>query len=174
MLMTVEKLKGYITTDKPDEVLEDMLQGIELMIRKYTNNNFQKRAYRSIANIEDGVVVCVCNLFKVGDTIQISNSPMNEGLYTVKAVNDGSLELNEDVVDEEGILITKVEYPKDVLMGVVNMVKWDVTNRDKVGISSETISRHSVTYFSMDGDNSTMGYPKSVLGFLKPYIKARF
>ena len=66
------------------------------------------------------------------------------------------------------------EYPMDVKMGVVNMLKWDLENSGKVGIQSETISRHSVTYFNMDGDNSTMGYPKSLLGFLKPYMKARF
>ena len=66
------------------------------------------------------------------------------------------------------------EYPMDVKLGVVNMLNWDLANRDKVGIQSETISRHSVTYFNMDGDNSTMGYPKSLLGFLKPYMRARF
>lgn len=66
------------------------------------------------------------------------------------------------------------EYPPDVKMGVVNMLQWDIENRGKVGIQSETISRHSVTYFNMDGDNSVMGYPKSLLGFLKPYMKARF
>ena len=53
-------------------------------------------------------------------------------------------------------------------------MKWDLDNRDKVGIASETISRHSVTYFSMDGDNSIMGFPKSLMGFLTPYKKARF
>ena len=66
------------------------------------------------------------------------------------------------------------EYPMDVKMGVINMLNWDLQNRDKVGIQSESISRHSVTYFNMDGDNSTMGYPKSLLGFLKPYMRARF
>ena len=30
------------------------------------------------------------------------------------------------------------------------------------------------TYFNMDGDNSVMGYPRSLLVFLKPYMKARF
>jgi len=30
------------------------------------------------------------------------------------------------------------------------------------------------TYINMDGDNSVMGYPRSLLGFLKPYMKARF
>jgi hypothetical protein len=66
------------------------------------------------------------------------------------------------------------EYPADVKMGVLDMLKWDLENRKKVGIQSETISRHSVTYFNMDGDNSVMGYPKALLGFLKPYMRARF
>ena len=78
------------------------------------------------------------------------------------------------MTDEELGLVTKVVYPIDVKLGVVNMIKWDINNRDKVGVQSETLSRHSVTYFNMDGDNSLMGYPKSLLGFLKPYIKARF
>ena len=69
---------------------------------------------------------------------------------------------------------SEVEYPKDVIMGVINMLRWDLSNRDKVGIQSETISRHSVTYFNMDRDNSIMGYPKSLMGFLKPYKRARF
>ena len=71
-------------------------------------------------------------------------------------------------------LTAEGEYPMDIKMGVVNMLKWDLNNRDKVGVSSETISRHSVTYFDMTGDNSTIGYPKALLGFLKPYKRARF
>lgn len=66
------------------------------------------------------------------------------------------------------------QYPMDIKMGAVNMIKWELNNRDKVGVASETISRHSVTYFDMNGENSTMGYPKALLGFLKPYKRARF
>ena len=66
------------------------------------------------------------------------------------------------------------EYPMDVKMGVINLVKWELNNRDKVGVASESISRHSVTYFDMTGDNTAMGYPKAMLGFLKPYMRARF
>ena len=71
-------------------------------------------------------------------------------------------------------LTAKGEYPADVKMGVVNMVKWELANREKVGVASETISRHSVTYFNMDAVNSSMGFPSSFLGFLKPYKRARF
>lgn len=66
------------------------------------------------------------------------------------------------------------EYPMDVKLGAVNMINWELTNREKVGVASETISRHSVTYFDLSGENSTMGYPKALLGFLRPYKRARF
>lgn len=67
-----------------------------------------------------------------------------------------------------------IEYPMDVKMGVVNLMKWELNNRDKVGVQSESISRHSVTYYNVDGSNTVMGYPKTLMGFLKPYMKARF
>ena len=66
------------------------------------------------------------------------------------------------------------EYPMDVKMGAVNLLIWDLDHRDKVGIQSESLSRHSVTYFNLDGTNSESGYPRAMLGFLKPYKRARF
>lgn len=71
-------------------------------------------------------------------------------------------------------LTAEGEYPMDVKMGAVNLLKWDMNNRDKVGIASETISRHSVTYIDQTAANTLMGYPASLMGFLKPYMRARF
>lgn len=175
MIFSVEEIKKYISTDITDEILKEKLDGIELLIRNYTHNNFQNRGYRTEGYIIGNMFITEKPVpFKVGDTVQVSQSVLNEGLYTVETVEDSIFKVNEDVTDEFDILVTKVSYPADVKMGVVNMLKWDLENRDKVGIQSETISRHSVTYFNMDGDNSIMGYPKSLLGFLKPYKKARF
>lgn len=67
-----------------------------------------------------------------------------------------------------------VVYPADIKMGVVNMLKWDMENRDKAGIASETISRHSVTYVDQTAANTMVGYPASLVGFLTPYRRARF
>lgn len=66
------------------------------------------------------------------------------------------------------------QYPMDVQMGVVGLLKWDAGTGKKLGISSETISRHSVTYESMSADQFAMCYPKKLLGFLKPYVRAYF
>ena len=135
MLMTVAELRRFIETEEDDQVLEAKLQALESLIRAYTNNNFQIRAYRSVAvavAADNALIVKHPAPFAVGDTLQVSESDLQ------------------------------------------NMMKWELNNRDKVGVASETISRHSVTYFSMDGDNSMMGYPRSLLGFLRPYKRARF
>lgn len=174
MIISVEEAKKYITTTMEDSVLEGKLQALELLIRKYTNNNFQKRNFRIACPIMASKLYATSEMFKVGDTVQISDSLYSDGIYTIKSAEEGFIELSESLIDEKEVLVTKVEYPMDVVMGVVNMLKWDLENREKVGIASETISRHSVTYFNMDGENSTIGFPKSLIGFLKPYMKARF
>lgn len=174
MIISASDAKKFITTTLDDTVLEGMLQALESLVRKYTNNNFQKRSIRVCCPVMAQKLYLSTDMLRVGNTVQISESIYNDGVYTIKEMDGEFVELNEALLDESMVMVTKVEYPIDVQMGVVNMLKWDLENRDKVGIQSETISRHSVTYFNMDGDNSTMGYPKSLLGFLKPYMKARF
>ena len=177
MIISVEELKSYITTSESDSVLEARLSALEILIRKYTNNNFQNRniRFRVSASSEYGLLKA-SPFLHVGDTVQLTDSALNSGIYTIESIDmqNGRMWLNSALYDESDILLTKVEYPLDVKMGVVNMMKWDSDNRDKVGIQSETISRHSVTYFNMDKENSKIGYPASLTGFLLPYMKARF
>lgn len=115
MIMTVEELRQFVSTDEEDLILDARLQAIELTVQGYTNNDFKR----------------------------------------VRERNNG-------------------QYPMDIKLGVANMLKWQLDNGDKVGVQSETISRHSVTYFDLSGDNSSAGFPKSLLGFLRPYKRARF
>lgn len=174
MIMTVAELKTFISTTESDSVLEAKLQALESLIRSHTNNNFQNRNIRFIASTEGSRINGSTPFILVGDTVQISESGVNDGIYTVTEVHNEWISVDHTMFGVDHNLITKVEYPPDVKMGVVSMMKWDLENRDKVGIASETISRHTVSYFSMDGDNSSMGFPKSLIGFLKPYMKARF
>lgn len=175
MIMTIDELRLYLETTESDEVLGARLQALESFIRGYTNNNFQIRAIRAEADIFDRkFLLGVNSYFKAGDTIQVSNSEFNNGLYTITESDGESFTVNEDTIDEEVVLVTKVVYSTDIKLGIANLLKWEIANRDKVGISSETISRHSVSYFDLTDSNSLMGYPKSLLGFLQPYKKARF
>lgn len=173
MIISVEKFREFVDTSEKDSVIEAKLQALEILIRKHTNNNFQVRTIRSQSEILDNRILSPPEHLKSGDTIQISESLLNNGIYTVKEIS-AVMTVSGELLDCTKNLITKVEYSPDVVMGVVDMLKWDLQNRDKVGVQSETISRHSVTYFNMDGDNSSIGYPKSLTGFLKPYMKARF
>ncbi len=177
MIMTVAELRRFIETDEDDQVLEAKLQALELLIRAHTNNNFQVRAFRAVAvSMADHGLLCNGTVpFAVGDTLQITESEfMPDALVTVQSVSDGTITVQETVYDESGVVVTKVNYPQDVKMGVVNMLKWDMDNREKVGVQSESISRHSVTYYDQTGTNTVMGYPAALVGFLKPYKKARF
>lgn len=122
MLMTVEELRKYITTEEADEMLAARLEALELTIRNYTNNTFTK----------DGVV----------------------------------------------------EYPADVKLAAVNILKWQMKNEaaaagdtSKKDIQSETLSRYSVTYatdVSESDIEAKFGVPKKLVACLKLYKKARF
>lgn len=176
MIISVEQAKELIADFNgwTDERINRKLKAIEQTIRAYTNNNFQNRAYRCTADIIGGVFYSKGEMpFSVDDTIQISESGLNAGLCTVSSVQESICTVNEDVTDEKDVLLTKIVYPDDVIDCVVNLLEWEIKNRGKVGIQSETLSRHSVTYFNQDANNQVMGYPASLLGCLKSYRKVR-
>ena len=177
MIISVEKAKSLISglADWTDEKIEMKLKAIEQTIRAYTNNNFQDRGIRATADIRAGVFMSeALTLFAVGDTVQVSESQYNNGLYTIAETYDTAFTVSEQTNDENGVLVTKIVYPADVIDCCVNLLEWEKQNRAKVGIQSETLSRHSVTYFNQDAGNQVMGYPVSLLGCLKAYRKARF
>lgn len=168
-LMAMEEFMG-----KDPELLAMNLDAVESLVRSYTNNNFQNRNMRMEAISKDGVLIGHTPFFIVGDTVQISQSPLNDGLYVIKDIKGCSIRLNKGLHDAIFNLITKIVYPSDVKKGVIDLMLWERENRQKVGIKSETLSRRSVTYYDQDASNQVMGYPVSLLGFLKPYMKARF
>lgn len=167
MVISIGKLRELVpsTETMSDAELREKLAALETLIRKYTNNNFQKQNFRAVGNIRNGELIFDTRLFKHGDTLEISKSMYNDGVYVYGEENE--------FYDEEKVLVTKVVYPPDVVAGVVNMFKWDIENRAKVGIKSESLSRYSVTYYDIES-NSIMGYPSGLVAFLKPYIRAKF
>lgn len=174
MIISVEKAKSLISFPNwTDEKIEMKLKAVEQTIRAYTNNNFQNRGIRIQACIRAGVFMSDSLIpFAVDDTIQVSESRFNSGLFTVSVESgDTTFMVNEDTRDEDDVLVTKVEYPADVVNCCVELMEWAVNFAGKVGIKSETLSRHSVTY--EDSATMFMGYPASLLGCLKPYRKAR-
>lgn len=175
MIISVDGIKQLVSLDGwTDAKIEMKLKAIEQTVRAYTNNNFQDRDCRRAADIVGGLfLVDALTPFDVDDTVQITESGLNKGLFTVTGADDSTFTVKEAVKDETGVLVTKVVYPDDVVACAVNLMEWEANNRGKVGIKSETLSRHSVTYFDQDANNQIMGYPVALLGCLKPYRKAR-
>ena len=174
MIISVEKAKNLISFPDSwtDEKIKMKLLAVEQTIRAYTNNNFQNRGFRVQADIRAGVFMSESLIpFSVDDTVQVSESVFNSGLFTVSTADDQSFTVGEGTRDEIAVLVTKVEYPADVINCCVELMEWAVNFAGKVGIKSETLSRHSVTY--EDSATMFMGYPASLLGCLKPYRKAR-
>lgn len=175
MIVSISEFRQFMQTDETDAVLEMRLKALEHMIRGYTNNNFQVRGTGRVADVVAGrFTLEALNPYEIGDTLQISGSDKNDGLYTVRESNDDTFTVNEKTRDEIDVFITQVEYPEDVKVGVMELLKYDLENREKAGVQSETISRHSVTYQALDKSNTVQGYPTHLMGFLRRHVKARF
>jgi len=184
MIISVEEAKKRITTTEEDSVLEDRIQALELTIRKKTNNKFQKRNIRVSCQVMARKLFTEYPYFKVGDTVEISQSIFNDGLYVVKELEEGFIVLDKELMDENPVLVTKIEYPADVKEGVVGILKWKLKNEaandgdaSKKDIQSETLSRHTVTYVTDASEadiDEDFGVPKKYIAFLKNHMKARF
>jgi hypothetical protein len=174
MIISLENAKTLVDFKSwTDERVSMKLKAIEETVRKYTNNNFQNRNIRGICSVdEQSMIYGIVPGLRAGDTIQISESKYNAGLYVVDAVSDTQIFVDRELTPEDGnFLVTKIEYPENVVECVINLLEWSITHGAKVGIKSETLSRHSVTY----EDSGTLydGYPIGILNGLKLYKKAR-
>ena len=173
MIIAVDKLKRLVSTDIADDELEARLSAIEAAVRKHTNNHFNVRGTEMDAEVRKGVIVLPFPLFKIGDSIEILSDSYKDMVFTVKAAEGDSIEVDKPLRFDGSVRVALIEYPDDVVMGAVNLMKWDISNREKMGIKSESISRWSVTYFDLES-NSLLGYPASLLGFAKNHMRARF
>ena len=176
MLITADKLKEVYPKfdDIDDELLERKLSVIESAIRKYTNNNFQNRTFRIQTNVVDGKINWNTDYLKVDDTSEISDG-INKGLYTIASVGE-TIETLEPLYDYPMQLITKIEYPIDVIEGAIDLLDWELIKQGKENsnIASESISRHNVSYVQRTKDNTISGYPIELFNFCEEYKKARF
>ena len=160
MIITVDNLKNQINCGTAtDEQIAVKIEAIESVIRAYTNNNFQQRGVRFVGRSDDLNVYGSPQYFTVGDTVQISGSLVNDGLYQITSIQSDYIQLDKQLMPTEYNLVTKVSYPADVVQCAVDLYKWKQDKGEKVGIKSETISRHSVTY--EDSATLFMGYPEA-------------
>lgn len=147
-------------------------EAVEQYIRNKTNNCFTVKGICFEGTVRGAVVNGSHPNIVAGDRVEIHDSGANDGLYDVVAVTDSGTELSAPLFDGE-VKVRLVRYPMDVVLGALNLLKWDEQHRDSVGLQAETLSRHTVSY-DVNADKRGEGYPHSMLGFLKPHVKARF
>lgn len=173
MIISVEQAKELVDLNGwTDKKIQMKLDALESVIRAYTHNNFQKRSIRAVCQVMQTKLYGKIPGLKVGDTIEINESCFSDGLHVVTEIEEDFIVVGEQLLDESHALVTKVEYPADVVECAVDLLEWTVNYGGKVGIKSETLSRHSVTY--EDSTMLFMGYPTGILNGLKLHMKARF
>ena len=84
MLMTVEELRQYITTEETDQVLAAKLSALELTIRNYTNNNFTTNG---VVEYPEDVKLAAANILKW----QLKNEAANSGDTSKKDIQSETL-----------------------------------------------------------------------------------
>ena len=154
MIISLAEIKKQIDFNGwADAKIERKLKSIEHAIRSYTHNNFLDTDYRRTADIIGGsLVVEALTPFEKGDTVMITESKLNKGLFTVAEVDDSFFTVEESLKDEEGVLVTKVHYPADVVECAIELMEWELDGKEnaKKGISSETLSARSLTSLLME------------------------
>lgn len=171
MLISTSELKALYSEfgDLNDKLLERKLSAIESVIRAHTHNRFTNNNVREMCTVNGKTMEYIYDnphYLTVGDTVYV-----NRKIFNVAEVNENGIVVNEETYLNEDTLVTKVEYPVDIVEGAINILKWDMFERDNhEGISSESISRHSVSYVTYDATNTINGYPSKLFGFCEPYI----
>ena len=119
-----DKFKGFT-----DDLITRKLSVIENIIREHTNNNFQNRLIRFSASVEDGIIKGTSPYLKSLDTIEISDG-VNKGLYTIISIDNG-IKTIEPLYDYPMQLITKIEYPIEVVEGAIDLLDWELIQKGK-------------------------------------------
>lgn len=178
MLLNPSQYEEY-GLDPSDKALARKLRSVESRIRAHTNNPFQVRAIRVEAASSEGLLLGFHQHMKVGDTVQVSASDVNDGLYAIVEVDHEkhTAKLDRELLDSDFNRVTLVRYPEDVIDGAVGIIEYEASRpAKKAGVSSESLSRHSVSYDTSGNAQSGLfaGYPLRVIGFMKPYMRPWF
>lgn len=169
-----------ITLDEAREVNTDVTQlelnGLETAIRTIANNDFRIDKVKFNVESFNGNVITVDKPvvgIKAGDTIQITESVVDDGLQVVVAVGGNQITVKGNLNDHtRKTFITLVKYPDDIKSGIIKLLKYDLDMIGKTGVKSRTISRMSETYF--DTAETINGYPEHLMAFLQPHMKMRW
>lgn len=175
MIMTLDEAQ----LANPD-ITQAQLDAFEVMVRNYTHNHFQVKGARfyGLEFTTTGIVNQAPSWLAVNDTIEISETLFNNGVYTVSAITDteitlnGSNELRPETADKA--YASLVRYPADIAQGILKLIKYDYKMGDKIGVKMESISRMRTDYYDISTGENAEGYPKALIAFLTKYEKIQW
>lgn len=177
MIITLEKAHQL-----NPKTTQEAIDGIEEAIRQETNNPFQNLSVRfhQINFLSENKIVILDNVegLRTEDTVQISNSRLNDGLYVIESIEGNEISFKNKPKFFPGTIrsafLTKVEYPADIVLGVQKLLQYDAKMADKIGLKSKTVARMSETYFDQNSTETIAGYPAAMMSFIDKYRRMRW
>ena len=182
-IMTLAEVKTYpaYTSDMSDAHITLLLPGLRDRLRRVTNNKFIRKAVQIVSSgisfaETSGIITVDINPITEGfadeENILVEDSVKNDGYFTIDGISTTTLEVEEDLVDEdldEEVTITFVKWPEAINNTLVGMLRYDILEREKKkGLASESIGDYSVSWLAGITD-----YPSDLIGELINYTRPR-
>ena len=158
---------------------QDDLDAYEQQVRELTHNKFHHKHIRASNLAFRGNQIISANEligFQTGDTVEVFGTKFNDGLYHIQSLDNYTLTVERNLIEETGSQahVVKIDYPKDLKRGLLEIIKYKKKMANKIGIKSETIARKSTSYFDVNKGDNIEGIPSSYYSFLKKYKKLRW
>jgi len=186
ILVATSNVKLYtgITTTDYDYLIETLVPVIQADIVHYCNNSFINSTmychtdlitFSSTGSIATNDTSCeLTDYWMSGSVLSVSGSIFNDNYFSVSTAASSYINTNESIVTESSatgkdIIITRVEYPRDLPMIASRMIKYNISSQDDNNVASESLGDYSVSYVDI-GANS---YPSNIVKGLDKYRKVR-
>lgn len=103
-----------------------------------------------------------------GKDISITGSNFNDGIYSVAAVNDNVITVNENLNEESLsnlVTVRLVNFPKSLKMTSAQIIKHWLLSKSVTGVQSERLGDYAVSYSDL---------PPSIVSQLNHYRRVKF
>jgi len=180
------RLKTFIqeTSTSYDDLIDLMIPVVLDEIKEYTNNTFiqsTRYVYDTLISFSTISNTISCNntswdfssQLRAGDIIHVNYSKYNDNYYSLSTVASSYILTNETLITESSesgkmVLVTRVDFPKDLEIIASNMINYQVKNVNNKDVVSESLGDHSVSF-----GNNQSGYPEAIIKPLRKYKKIK-
>ena len=136
-------------------------------IREYTHKTFITNVIISgEISISDGKIIISSDIptdFIVDSNIELKGSINNTGIYTIKSIENNTIETYEKLFDEDfnGFII-RLSFVGITSDTISSMVTYKNRSLNSSGVKSESIDGYTYT-LDTDSNNNVSGYPINIM-----------